>query len=143
MCRLALGLVVAFLTISMAGCGSRKVDVTGRVTYNGAPLAKPGGKIIFVGPDDTQTVASIELDGAYRAAGVSAGMNKVAVFYPNPEFKTGKVLPGHKKHGEPPPVLAAPFLTPPDYASAENSGISVQLDNNKDFDVPLIGPEIP
>jgi hypothetical protein len=57
-------LVCATFAIGAAGCSPSNVDVTGRVTYNGSPLNRPGGKIVFVGPDGiTQREAAINFPG--------------------------------------------------------------------------------
>ena len=53
--RLARGLAIAALALGMGGClGPRQFDVTGQVKYNGAPLALPGGMIVFVGPTEAR-----------------------------------------------------------------------------------------
>src|SRR6516165_4414451 len=81
-------LAIAALALSLGGCKvKRQYDVTGQVKYNGATLAKPNGQIVFLGPDGRQVVASINEDGTYKAEKVTAGLNKVAVYYPNPNFK--------------------------------------------------------
>jgi hypothetical protein len=141
--RIVTSIVFVGLAIGVSGCwGVKKVEVKGRVTYNGTPLAKPGGKIVFVAPDGSQVAAPIEQDGAYLAVGVPAGPNQVAVSYPNPEFKAGKRLPG-KKGGDVTAPAATPFLMPEKYASVETSGLSVQVDTGTIFDAPLTGPAIP
>ncbi len=135
----ALLLVVAAFIFGASGCSPRKVDVTGRVTYNGAPLNVRGGKIVFVGPDDTQCAASINTDGTYQAIGVSAGLNRVAVSYPNPEFKP-------RKRGEPalaPESVPSPFLTPAKYASEATSELSVEVTAGTVFNAELKGSEEP
>ena len=137
--RIVVVIFVASFVIGVAGCGEKKVNVKGRVTYNGAALAKPGGQIIFVSPGGNQAVASIEQDGTYRAVGVSAGANQVAVYYPNSDFKGGKRLPGKKKGEDPAAVLVPAFLTPDKYASVETSGLTHQAVGEAVFDAPLVG----
>jgi hypothetical protein len=131
-------LVVAVLVFSASGCSPGQVEVSGRVTYNGSPLNFPGGQIVFVGPDGAQRAASIAADGTYRAVEVSAGMNRVAVSYPNPEFKPQKRIP----RGTDPESLPEPFLIPAKYASVEDSELSVQATTGTVFSPDLIGPEI-
>jgi hypothetical protein len=143
--RLALAFTIALALVVLSGCGDRQVEVKGRVTYNGTPLAKQGGKIVFVGPQGTQLVADIGPDGTYLAAKVPAGLNRVAVYYPNPDAVGGKKLPGRPKKGQPPPVSARPppaFLTPSKYASPDTSALSVQIEAGTIFDTDLVGPKI-
>jgi hypothetical protein len=140
---LACTIAVAAVALSLGGCsGKRQYDVTGQVKYNGAPLAKPNGQIIFVGPDGTQVAASINEDGTYKAPKVAAGMNKVAVYYPNPAFKKAA-----RPRGEPDPKYKPPSeplnLTPEKYADVDNSGLSIQVAQTTVFNVELTGPPIP
>ena len=139
-----IALAFAFM-IALSGCKEQQVDVKGRVTYNGAPLGKQGGQIVFVGPNGSQVAASIGLDGTYLAAKVPAGLNRVAVYYPNPDAslkKTARKPPRGK--APPPPDLTPPpppFLTPAKYASVDTSNLSVQVDTGTVFDTDLTGPK--
>lgn len=146
--RIALWLAAAALAVGAGGCsGEKKVDVTGRVTYNGSPLCKPGGEIVFVDPRGNQVVASIGPDGTYRAVGVLAGPNRVAVYYPNPEIKHAKRLPPEPKKGEAPRPPAhphvPPFLTPYKYASVDTSNLSVHVESGAVFNADMLGPKVP
>ncbi|WP_020467858.1 hypothetical protein [Zavarzinella formosa] len=142
--RMSVGLVL----VCLSGCGSEKVgDVSGLVTYNGQPLAKTGGHIVFVGPQGSQIVADIGADGAYRAAGIPAGLNRVAVYYSNPEAQEQirKFMP--QKGKKPPPVTPpspapAPFLTPIKYASPDTSELSVQIGPGTVYNVDMTGPKM-
>jgi hypothetical protein len=138
--RIVFGAALGLLAVASGGCGDRVVEVSGRVTYNGAPLNKPGGQIVFVGPKGTQVVTAIGSDGTYRAAGVPAGPNRVVVYYPNPEAQRGKRFPSRTTV---PPSPPPPFLTPLRYASADTSGLAVQADTGTTFHADLTGPEIP
>jgi hypothetical protein len=136
-------LVGAAIALGAAGCSPSKVDVTGRVTYNGGPLNARGGKIVFVGPDGmTQCEAAINADGTYRAVGVLAGLNGVAIFYPNPEFKPRK-RPSKGVAPEEAESSVEPFLIPAKYASADTSEQSVRAAAGTVFNADLIGPEVP
>jgi hypothetical protein len=135
---------LAALTLGLGGCamGKRQYDVTGQVKYNGSPLAKPDGKIVFVGPDGRQVEASIGQDGMYTATKVTAGMNKVAVYYPNPGFKRAarpKGPPDSKYKPETTPIN----LTPEKYASADTSDLSTEVAQGTVFNVEMTGPPIP
>lgn len=144
--RLAVGFAFVAAVLAQTGCwGERRADVTGRVTYNGVPLAKPGGEIVFVGPKGTQVVAQIAEDGSYRAVGVTTGLNRVAVYYPNPSFKELKQVAFKPKKGLSPASTDSvpPFLTPLKYASVETSEFSVEVGTATSFDAALTGPQIP
>ncbi|HEY1192368.1 MAG TPA: hypothetical protein VGE74_32395 [Gemmata sp.] len=134
-----LGFALAFV-IGTSGCGERQFDVTGRVNYNGAPLNKTGGQIVFVGSDGQQVPAEIGADGTYRAVGVAAGLNRVAVVYPNPKGKGERNT--KLRAGEPPPS-GPPFSTPAMYASPDTSGLVVTVDRGTTFDIEMTGPPVP
>ncbi|QVL30767.1 hypothetical protein KIH39_18175 [Telmatocola sphagniphila] len=134
-----LGFALA-LSLATSGCGVPHYEVTGKVTYNGAPLAKSGGKIVFVGFNGDQAAADIAEDGTYKAPGVVAGPNQVAVYYPNPKAsrdKSTKLKPGEYRTSIP------PLLTPSSYADATKSGLGCQVAKNETFDVDIKGPKIP
>lgn len=136
--------VLAASAVSLIGCsgGPTLVDVTGKVTYNGAPLAKPDGKIFFVGPGDSQVAAVINEDGTYKASKVTSGLNQVAVYYKNPDFKVAARPKGPPSEGHR-PVLVPMYLTPEKYADVRTSELSVQVDKDMVFDVDMKGPPIP
>ena len=138
------GIVFAALAVGTGGCsGPRHFDVTGQVKYNGSPLNKPGGEIVFVGPNGTQVPASISEDGTYRATKVESGLNRIAVYYRNPQAQGGKRAPSRPKKGQPPPAPpASPFLTPSRYASVSTSELSVQVAEGTVFNTDLTGPPI-
>jgi hypothetical protein len=139
--RIVLGFA-AVLAAGPGGCaGEKKVDVAGRVTYNGTPLDRPGGEIVFVGSGGTQAVAAIQPDGTYRAVGVVTGPNRVAVYYRTGEIKKEKLLPGKAKKVQP-TAPSSPFLTPSRYASVETSDLSVDVQKDTVFDTDLTGPPI-
>jgi len=140
--RIACGLIVAALVAgAVVYWWKTQFTVSGRVTYNAVPLDKPGGKVVFVAPDGTQTAAAIDADGAYHASHVPRGLNRVAVYYPDPlVVQKMKVRPAP---GEPPPPPRSPFLTPLRYASLESSELEVQVHNDTVFDIEMTGPPIP
>jgi hypothetical protein len=135
------GLVFAALVISLGGCSKPQYEVTGVVKYNGAPLNKPDGKIVFVGPDGSQVESAIGSDGAYKAK-ATAGTNRVVVYYPNPAF-TKVARPKGAPTQKDRPAPSSPFLTPEVYSNAETSKLSVQIDKNTVFNADLTGPPIP
>ena len=144
---LPIALALAAASVILGGCGERRFEVKGRVTYNGNPLQKQGGQIVFIGPNGTQVVAPIGPDGTYLAANVPAGPNRVAVYYPNPEAIGGNKPPNKPQRGKPPslPVSSPPppaFLTPFKYASPDTSDLSLQVEAGAIFDADLVGPKI-
>jgi hypothetical protein len=139
--RTAFGITFAAVVIALAGCSSEKlVEVSGKVTYNGAPLKKPGGQIVFVGPKGTEALAKIEENGTFKAARVSAGLNRIAVYYVNPDA-VGKHLPDPAKKGKAAPPATA-FITPQKYASVESSNLQVEVGEGTVFNADMIGPKI-
>jgi hypothetical protein len=143
--RFASVFAVAVLAVAAGGCwGPGQFDVTGQVKYNGTPLASPDGVIVFVGPNGKQVSAAIGLDGTYRAAGVAAGLNRIAVYYPNPKAQGGKALRPRKGEAPPPPSATPPlFLTPARYAAVETSDLSVQVEEGTVCNLDLTGPRLP
>lgn len=138
---LARGLAIAALAMCLGGCGPQQFDTTGQVTYNKAVLAKPEGQIVFMGPDGSQVSAPIGLDGTYTAAKVTAGLNRVAVYYPNPGFKK----PSRPKGAPDPknaPTSSPMFLTPEKYADVATSQLSVEVKEGTVFNVEMTGPPI-
>lgn len=133
------------LSFSSLGCSPAKGEVSGKVTYNGAPLDKPGGNIVFVSAGGLQIVAPIAADGTYKATDVPRGDMKIAVYYPNPKFQDAAKKPRRlPSPNEPPPVLDVipPYLTPIKYASTDTSGLAVKVEASTPFNVDLTGPPI-
>jgi hypothetical protein len=146
-----LGLFVLFvlpvLAVGLLGCGggSGATEISGKVTYNGKPLAVSGGKITFRGSDGKDVTAEIGTDGTYKASGVQVGENKVAVSYPNPKFQPGGGkgrVPQDKgvdKTGGPP---EPPQLIPAEYGHPDTSKLTVKIEKNTVYNPELNGPEI-
>ncbi len=142
-CRIVPWLAFAVLAVVVVGCGQKEFDVTGQVKYNGAVIDKPGGQVIFIAPSGTQVVAPIGQDGTYKASKVPAGPNRVAVTYPNPAL--GGKPPAKPPKGQPiiPSSTQDLFLTPANYASADTSGLSVEVASGTVFNVDMTGPKLP
>jgi len=140
---LARGFAIAALALSLGGCGgTRRHDVTGQVKYNGAPLAKPNGKIVFVGPDGSQVEGTIGQDGTYKAARVTAGLNRIAIYYPNPAHKRASRPKGKATMADR-PVDSPVYLTPETYANTETSELSTEVGPGTVFNYDMKGPPIP
>jgi hypothetical protein len=132
------GLAFVMLAVGVCGCGPQQFDTTGQVKYNKEVLAKPDGQIVFMAPDGSQVSAPIGLDGSYTAK-VTAGPNRVAVYYRNPAFKK----PSRPKGPDPKPPTPSPaFLTPEKYADVATSALSVEVKEGTVFNVEMTGPPI-
>ena len=141
---ITLALLFPLAAVSLSGCkGEVQVDVKGKVTYNGKPLEKPGGQIVFVGPTGNKAMAPIALDGTYQASKVSAGSNRVIVYYTNPASPAGGAKPPRRKQGDPPPPPPPPpFLTPENYAAVDTTDLTVQVEKGTVYNPNLLGPKI-
>jgi hypothetical protein len=86
--------------------------------------------------------ADIAQDGTYKAVKVTAGMNKIAVYYPNPAFK--KIA---RPKGPPDPNMKLSSesvnLTPEMYATVDTSGLATQVGHGTVYNVDMTGPAIP
>jgi hypothetical protein len=133
-----LGIVLCCFT----GCGEKRVDISGKVTYNGKPLDKPSGLIIFVPDKGDTTQADIGPGGEYRAVGVSAGHNRVVVYYLNPAAPKGKPRPKPGEVFDDKPLMS-PFLTPEKYTLKETSELEVDAQPGTVNNVNMTGPPIP
>lgn len=135
-------LACAAFAIGAGGCsGSQQFDANGKVTYNGSVLDKSGGQVVFIGPKGEQSVAEIRSDGAYHATKVASGINKIVVYYPNPQ--ANKRLKNKLKPGEEPPPVVSAYVTPAEYASVDTTSLSVKVDKATVFDIDMKGPPIP
>jgi hypothetical protein len=135
------------LSLTGLGCSPGTGEVSGKVTYNGAPLDKPNGNIVFVTPSGIQKSAPISADGTYRATDVPRGDVKVAVYYSNPKFqevmKQPRKLPGANETATPSPLATTqPYLTPDKYASGDTSGFAVSVGATTTFNAELTGPPL-
>ena len=138
--RRILFLACAVLVMIASGCGPRKFNVTGKVTYNNSVLDKPGGKIIFIGPNGEQKDADIGADGTYQVTGAIEGVNKVVVYYPNPRLQTDK--PPKPRPGEAFKPNPPAFLTPERYADPGQTPFEITLDKDTVFDAAMDGMPI-
>jgi hypothetical protein len=142
--RVVAGLSAVALVLGLAaGCAERRSNVSGQVTYNGAPLNKAGGRIVFVGPNGAQVAAEIGGDGNYQAFSVPAGANRVAIYYLDPEVRAARRFPGKGGENRPPASTVVPVLTPRHYASVDTSNLSVEIKEDTVFNADLVGPKFP
>lgn len=83
--RLARGAVAALaaaVVVNLAGCSS-KVNVSGKVTYNGKAVTS--GSVSLIASDNIQYAGPIGTDGSYAISSVPSGTVKILVSSPNPE----------------------------------------------------------
>src|SRR5262249_18365501 len=119
--RWCVSVPLVLVCFGLSGCGSRRTDVSGQVTYNGKPLDKPGATISFYPEKGDMVATTIGTDGSYRAVGVSMGQNKVAVAYQRTSAasKPGSRAPKNPAAVAPKEQAESPFLTPETYAFPE------------------------
>jgi hypothetical protein len=68
--------------LAIAGCGARRAEFSGRVTYKGKPVYR--GSITLEGDDKKALVAAIGDDGAFQFPGLPVGTYKIGVLCPEP-----------------------------------------------------------
>src|SRR4051794_30299750 len=82
--RIALRLL-ALSAVLAAGCNS-STDVTGKVTYKGAPMS--GGSLTLVASDGNVFSAQLNSDGTFSMVGVPTGDAKIAIVGGSPAAGT-------------------------------------------------------
>jgi hypothetical protein len=96
--RRAIAFLCCLLPVALLGCGgsggSMKSVVTGKVTFNGAPV--PAGTVTFIAQNTEGTTMMSAIDnGTYRIPNFPPGEVKISVQGPgrpsNPEDKTPRV----------------------------------------------------
>jgi hypothetical protein len=133
----AFWIIFAVAVFCAAGCGPKVADVRGTVTYNGKPLNEKGCNIVFLGATGQSVVAPVAENGEYKAIGVLAGANKVAVYYHNPEA----AIP--RERGVKAPPSNSPLRNlPRKYADVKTSELAVDVDTGTVFNVDMNGPAL-
>jgi hypothetical protein len=132
-----LGLV---LGLAVAGCAPGKGSVSGKVTFNDAPL--PKGTITFTQQGgDRNPYSALISDGSYSLDGVPAGEMIVTVVTVDPAKVGGGGGPAPGGEDRP-PVGGKPspgFVPiPARYGKLEESGLKVTIrPGSQTYDVPL------
>jgi hypothetical protein len=80
--RGAVAALAVAVVVNLAGCSS-KVNVSGKVTYNGKAVTS--GSVSLIASDHIQYSGQIGTDGSYAISGVPSGTVKILVSSPNPE----------------------------------------------------------
>ena len=76
-------------------------------------------------------------NGDYKASGVEAGANKIAIYYSNPEAEKPR-SPGVKAPPSNSPLRNLPFK----YADPKTSGLTLNTDTGKVFDFDMPGKDL-
>lgn len=133
--RLSLGAILL-----LAGCerGPQMVPVTGKVLYNGQPLAF--GSIAFQPPSGQPARGEIQSDGTFSLStyrpgdGAVVGRHKVRVACYESQRPNAAKLPGEQSLGK--------LLIPQKYTLFDESGLTAEViaDGNEPFVFELKGP---
>ncbi len=137
---------LAPLLLALAGCGTGKAEVTGKVTHHGKPVT--WGTVIVQGPDGMPQSGAIQPDGTYLVQGVAAGPAKVGVISRDPGVRAGgrgrrvdKGDAGGQQTAVTYPAVDRSkwFPLPEKYESPDTSGLTAILApgaNAHDIDLP-------
>lgn len=120
--RFGVGLALTVLVVAGCGCGGRKGEVSGTVSYRGQPL--PVGTVTFFGKDNQNVGSSAISEGKYKVSQVPPGSVKITVATPPPPGRTAGNAP------PPPKDMPAPIASiaiPPKYSSPDQSGLTYEV----------------
>ena len=127
---------LVFWTLGAVGCGEGKGDLSGKVSYQGSPLAI--GSVLFIGADGKPRTTWIQKDGNYRFDDVPVGEAKLAVYSPDPakqdklrkkNAKLKKLFPQDKPILPELPAVDPTkwFAIPAKYGDVDHSGLRVTI----------------
>jgi hypothetical protein len=134
-------LILGVVVFCPVGCGPKLCEVTGKVTYNKEAFNEEGFKIVFLAPQGQQVAAPIAPNGEYKAIGVVAGENKVAIFHTTPapaDVGPRRRGPGARA-GNSSPLQG--FLMK--YADVNTSGLKTNVDTGTVYSPDLEGEPLP
>ena len=132
---------IGLLLLVGVGCQEGKGRVSGKVSYNGKPLAL--GSVTFKASDKNFHQGNIGLDGSYDVPGVSLGSALVAVNSSDPEVDyMGKRTLTEQEVSERTTQQAAEkarwFPIPEAYSDPKTSGLSFQVGKGRNqYDIDL------
>ena len=141
-CRAARWPVLITALVFSTGCGARRADVTGTVTWHGTLLTR--GTVMIEGPDGITRAGSIERDGSYKISDLAAGRVKIGVVCKDSAAKSSAIprgRGGEKFSGSPlSPSATGPTIPfPESYAEPTKSGVIAVLkagQNKHDITLP-------
>jgi hypothetical protein len=128
------------LALAADGCSRAPGNLSGKISYNGKPLAV--GSVLLIGVDAQPRTAWIEADGSYHFDDVPVGEAKLAVYSPDPDLaertrSQTKTKPGPKKAKRVRPTPSSSevsaddrrkwFAIPSKYGDVEHSGLRVTI----------------
>jgi hypothetical protein len=128
------------LALAADGCSRATGKLSGKISYNGKPLAV--GSVVFIGVEAQPRTAWIEADGSYQFNEVPVGEAKLAVCSPDPDLaertrSQTKTRPGTKKAKRVLPMHSPPemagedrwkwFAIPSKYGDVDHSGVRVTI----------------
>jgi hypothetical protein len=121
--------ILAGLMIALVpGCGKAPGVVSGKVTYQGKPLAM--GTVFIVGSDGLLLTSPIGDDGTYRIENVPPGPAKVGVASPKPPTgeQAARAFKGRAPANLPPPPDQAKWIEIPEtYLEPNTSGLTADI----------------
>lgn len=123
--------LAAFLVVAV-GCGegTKKITVTGTVSYKGKPLS--AGILKFSGPEGAYSAASIQPDGKYIMTDVMPGETKVGIM----ESPQGSGSSSGDKGSAGP--KGPPVSLPEKYREPTTSGLSYTIKpDTKQLDIDI------
>jgi hypothetical protein len=126
--------------VALAGCGPRRVTVSGKVRYQAQ--AVPKGTVRFLTSEDKVLFADLKEDGSYTITGVPVGLVKISVTVP-----PAASLEPQQKGPDGRPVEGAAETTavrvvpiPPIYSNPSTSGLEYTVteepQQTRDLDLP-------
>ena len=141
--------VLMAVLLALTGCGDPTTEVSGKVTYQGKPVAY--GTVVVLDAAGAPKSGAIQPDGTYRVSGVRPGPVKVAVSSPPPPGSepTRKSAGGRdgrdSDDDKPPPNMppAAPevlknwFPIPDKYGDPNKSALTAEAKSGQPIDIDL------
>ncbi len=118
---------VCLTLTALAGCGgggggSDTATISGKVTYNGAPVAN--GNLTLFSTSGSSYPVPLKSDGTFNVSGAPIGMQEVAI-------DPGSALPPPPAGSSGAPAAAAHVDIPPQYKDHKTSGLTWDIKAGK------------
>ncbi len=126
--------VAAFALLLAAGCDESRSGVSGKVTFNGAPITR--GTVVFTAENNKAWAANISREGEYHIDGLPAGTFKVSLtnMATAPQVRSGAAP---AKDVQALPAAAAQPPLPRKYAKPDNGLTLTVTGGSQTFDIEL------